>query len=146
MVATSRFNTHARVCLSIGLYLFFIFSVADTRAQTATYHLHREASTTANLFQLKTNGPDAASFAIQSTNLKNKPVGEYLIKAFDTQNGVPGATGTITAGSTVTFTLWLRRTGSAGTMFPRLKLNLNSAGGSYSFVCNRHELTVDYVN
>jgi YD repeat-containing protein len=130
MVATSRFNTHSRVCLSLGLYLLFVFIVADTRAQTVTYHLHREASTTANLFQLRTNGPDAASFAIQSANLKNKPAGEYLIKAFDTQNGVPGATGTITAGSTVTFSLWLKRTGSGGTMFPRAKLNLNAASGT----------------
>src|SRR4026207_1016995 len=130
MVATPRFNTHSRVCLSIGLYLFFIFSVADTRAQTATYRLHREASTTANLFQLKTNSPDAASLAIQSANLKNKTVGEYLIKAFDTQSGVPGATGTITAGSPVTFEVWLKRTGTGGAMGPPRRRHLNYSHGT----------------
>jgi len=100
------------------------------QAQSTTYHLHRESSTTANLFQLKTANPDAASLAIQTTNLKNKATGEYLIKAFDTQSGVPNASGVISAGSTITFSVWMKATGTTGSMVPRVKLNLNSANGT----------------
>jgi YD repeat-containing protein len=127
MAPTACSNTHLRICLRLSLCLLFSLSFAVTaHAQTATYHLHGDA----NLFQLKTAGPDAASLALQSANLKNQPVGEYLIKAFDTPSGVPNASGTIPAGSTITFTLWLRKTSSSGAMFPRAKLNLNSAAGT----------------
>src|SRR5262249_10484424 len=94
------------------------------------YRLHREASSTTNLFQLKTATPDAAILAIQSANLKNVATGEYIIKAFDTQAGVPNAAGVITAGSSITVELWMLKTASAGPMFPRVKLNLNSAAGT----------------
>lgn len=112
-------------CLLVGL-----IAAVTTTAQTATYRLHREASTTANLFQLTPANPDAAVLAIQSANLKNLAAGEYVIKQFDTQGGVPNASGTIPAGSTITFALWMRKTSTGGTMFPRAKLNLNSASGT----------------
>ncbi len=131
MAPTACSNKYLPICLRLSFCLLFSLSLAVTaQAQTATYHLHREASSTANLFQLKTAGPDATSLAVQSANLKNLSAGEYLIKAFDTQSGVPNAPGTITAGSTITFTLWLRKTSNSGTMFPRAKLNLNSAAGT----------------
>ena len=113
------------ICLLVGL-----ISAVTTIAQTATYRLHREASTTANLFQLTPANPDAAVLAIQSANLKNLAAGEYVIKQFDTQSGVPNVSGTIPAGSTITFALWMRKTSTGGTMFPRAKLNLNSAAGT----------------
>jgi YD repeat-containing protein len=113
----------------LGLLLSLI-TVGITQAQTATYRLHREASSTANRFQLKTANPDASSFSIESANLKNAANGEYLIKEFDTQSGVPNVSGTITAGSTVSVEVWMRKTASAGTMFPRVKINLNSSAGS----------------
>src|SRR5919112_399593 len=99
------------------------------RAQTATYRLHKESSTTTGLFQLKTANPDGTSLAIQSTNLKGVAAGEYLVKAFDTQSGAPNAAGTIPAGSTITFSVWMRKTTAGGTLFPRAKLRLNSATG-----------------
>ena len=99
------------------------------QAQTATYRLHKEASTTTGLFQLKAAGPDGTSLAIQSANLKGAAAGEYLIKAFDTQSGVPNAPGTIPAGSTITFSVWMRKTTSGGTIYPRAKLRLNNASG-----------------
>ena len=98
--------------------------------QTATYHLHKEASSTSGLDQLKTAGPDAATVALTSVNLKSLATGEYIVKAFDTQSGVPNASGVIPAASTVTFTLWMSKTANVGTMFPRAKLNLNSATGT----------------
>jgi YD repeat-containing protein len=99
------------------------------QAQTATYRLHKEAATTTGLFQLKTANPDGTSLAIQSANLKGVAAGEYLVKAFDTQSGVPNASGTIPAGSTITFSVWMRKTTTGGTLFPRAKLRLNSATG-----------------
>jgi hypothetical protein len=67
---------------------------------------------------------------LQSAELKNQPVGEYIVKAFDTQAAVPNAAGVIPSGSNVSFTLWMKRSSTFGTMFPRAKLNLNSANGT----------------
>lgn len=131
MVTTACSDSHFSSCFRLSLSLLFGLSLAiAAHAQTATYRLHREASTTANLFQLKTANPDAAILAVQSVNLKNLAVGEYIVKAFDTQAGVPNSSGVIVAGSSVTFTLWMAKTATAGTIFPRVKLNLNSAAGS----------------
>jgi Bacterial Ig domain len=114
--------------------LVWVFLLASSQhflsQSTATYHLHREASSTGGLFQLKTAGPDTASLAIQSADLKNQPAGEYLVKAFDTAVGVPNGSGTIAAGATVSFTLWMKKTANFGTMVPRAKLSLNSAAGT----------------
>lgn len=88
------------------------------------------SSATGGLFQLKTGGPDTASVAVQSADLKNQPPGEHLVKAFDTAAGVPSATGTIASGSNVTFTLWMKKTANFGTMVPRAKLLLNSTAGT----------------
>jgi YD repeat-containing protein len=96
--------------------------------QSATYHLHKERSTTSGLFELKAAGPDAAATTI-ALDLKNQPVTEYLIKAFDTDLGTPNASGIIPAGSVVSATLWLRKTTSAGMMYPRASLRLNSVSG-----------------
>jgi hypothetical protein len=113
----------ARTGLKIfSLLTLFLALAAAARAQTATYRLHREASTTTGLFQLKTAAPDAASLALQSANLRNVAAGEYVIKEFDTQAGVPGATGSIPAGSTITFGVWMRKSTTGGTLFPRAKL------------------------
>jgi hypothetical protein len=90
MALIARSNARRRVSYRFGFCLLFSLSLAvTTAAQTATYRLHREASTTTNLFQLKPVNPDAAVLAIQSVNLKNLAAGEYVIKQFDTQSGVP---------------------------------------------------------
>lgn len=110
----------------LGVWLLPI--AAD--AQTATYHLHREVSKTAGLFQLKAAGPDAGDTTISSADAKNQPPGEYLVKAFDTPAGVPNAIGTIPAGSAASFTLWMNKSANVGTIYPRVKLHLNSAAGA----------------
>jgi YD repeat-containing protein len=116
----------------LGLFaILLVFSLSNgVGAQTATYHLHKEASSTSGLDQLKTAGPDATTVALTSVDLKSQATGEYIVKAFDTQAGVPNVSGVIPAASTVTFTLWLKKTANVGTMFPRAKLNLNSAAGT----------------
>ncbi len=117
---------------AVILSTLFIFSALVTSAtgQTATYHLHKEASATAGLFQLKTTAPDSSAATASSVDLKNRPLGEYLIKAFDTRAGVPNAAGVVPAGSAITFTLWMSKTSNAGTLYPRAKLNLNSSTGT----------------
>jgi hypothetical protein len=112
------------------LTIFFSIALSTNAIAQTTYHLHKEASSTTGLNQLKTAGPDGTTVALTSVNLKNLATGEYLVKAFDTQSGVPNTAGVILSGSTVTFTLWLKKTASVGTMFPRAKLNLNSAMGA----------------
>ncbi len=102
---------------------------AASSGPTAVYHLHGEASSTSGLKQLKTSGPDTSSLSLYSILLKNKGTGEYVIQAFDTQTGIPNRSGTIPAGSTVSFTLGMRQTAGFGTMMPRAKLYLNSASG-----------------
>src|SRR5882762_1736756 len=120
---------YRRLNLALLLMLLGAFSVSGV-AQTATYHLHREASAiTAADDKLLTAGPDAASLAI-TTALTGKAAGEYLIKEFETQTGVPATAGAIPSGSTLTFNLWMRKTANVGTVFPRAKIRLNNASGT----------------
>src|SRR6266481_5820309 len=104
--------------------LLFCLSVAG---QTATYHLHKEAD--AAFDKLLTAGPDFSITAL-TTILTNKAVGEYVIKEFDTQTSVPNTAGTIPNGSTLSFSLWMRKTANVGTVFPRAKIRLNNASGT----------------
>src|SRR2546421_8608825 len=95
------------LALRLALLPLFILALSShVGAQTtATYHLHREASTTTGLFQLKTAGPDATTLAVQSANLKNVAAGEDIVKAFDTQSGVPNPSGIVPAGFSLHFSL-----------------------------------------
>lgn len=113
------------------VYLFLMLSCAATlQAQSATYHLHKEASTiNTTSDKLLTAGPDAASTAL-TTTLTSKAAGEYLIKEFETQTGVPNTAGVIPSGSTLSFSLWMRKTANVGTVFPRAKIRLNNATGT----------------
>jgi len=92
----------------------------------STMKLHRPRG----YFQLKTAGPDVATVTLSSANLNGAAVGEYLIKAFDTQSGDPNTSGVIPSGSTLNFSLWMKKSASSGTMVPRAKLYLNSASGT----------------
>ena len=94
-------------------------------AQT-TYHLHTEASSTPGLLQLRQAGPDHATVAYQSANLQGAATGIYLIKEFDTQAGDPGVTGAILSGTQITFTTWMRKTDSLGSVYPAVDLYKNS--------------------
>lgn len=112
--------------VSCLIFLLPIYS----HALTALYHLHKERSDIREVLQLKTSGPDARINALQSSQLKNQPPGEYLIKAFDTQAGVPNFSGTIPKGSTMVFSLWMKKTADFGAMHPLAKLYLNNATGT----------------
>jgi RHS repeat-associated protein len=115
--------------LQIAISVLFLSMLAT--GQTATYHLHKEASTINTTFdKLLTAGPDAKSISLSSSSLTNKAAGEYVIKEFETQTGVPNASGVIPAGSTMTFIIWMSKSQNAGTVFPEVRLGLNSATGT----------------
>jgi hypothetical protein len=98
---------------------------------SATYHLHREPDGLGS-YLLKPEGPDTAIFTIAPLDLKNAPLGEVSIASFNTPDGVPNRAGVILAGSTATVSLWMKNTGTVGTMYPRVKLSVD---GGNTFLC-----------
>ena len=120
---------YRRLHFALLLIFSWAFSLPGV-AQTATYHLHKEASAiTAADDKLLTAGPDGTSVAL-TTALTSKTAGEYLIKEFETQTGDPNTAGVIPSGSTLTFNVFMRKTANTGTVFPRAKIRLNNATGT----------------
>ncbi len=115
--------------VAAGVVAALLLDASNALSQT-TYHLHNDASSTAGLSQLKTAGPDQAAVALQTANLRSTANGEKLVKAFDTQAGVPGVVGAIPSGATLTFRMWMRKTANVGTMFPRARVRLNNSTGT----------------
>jgi hypothetical protein len=94
-----------------------------------TYHLHKEASDISHLLRLRVAPPDSAAATLQSGNIGNS-TGEIAIKAFATDPGVPGATGSIPSGTPIAFALYLRKTTGNGVIYPRVRARLNSDTGA----------------
>jgi hypothetical protein len=94
-----------------------------------SFVMNPNASTTPGLLQLSVTAHGTTTFVSQ--DLINQPTGEYLIEAFDTQSGVPNSSSTwpasIPAGVTVTMQ---QIAGTAGTLFPEMKLFLNGPSGT----------------
>lgn len=91
------------------------------------------ASTTSGLDQLSTARPSTAT--LTSPDLASQPAGNYLIEAFDTQAGGPGASTTWFAGVDAAVYLWMKQvSGAPGTLFPEVKVYLNGPSGTP--VCN----------
>lgn len=102
----------------------------SAEAQSVVYHLHAEASTTSGFKQLKGAGPDAAQSILQTGALQGAATGEKQIAQSDTAVGVPNTAGKIPTGATVGAVVWMRKTADLGTMFPRIKVRLNSSAGT----------------
>src|SRR5438067_5648554 len=114
------------------IFLYLVSFLSFASAQTATYHLHKEASTiNTTSDKLLTAGPDAAVTAL-TTTLTNKNAGDYLIKEFETQTGVPNSAGVIPSGSTLNFSVYMRKTANPTgvTVKPEVKVRLNNATGT----------------
>ena len=107
----------------------FVVITPPAGGPVSTYHLHKESSTTSGMFQLKTAGPDATTFALQTIDLKNLSGTEYVIKEFDTQANDPSAVGVISQGATLAFTLWMKKTAAYSQLRPRVRVKLNNASG-----------------
>ena len=110
--------------------LLILFVPAVAFGQSTTFHLHKENSKTGGgVFQLKAAGPDTGAATV-SVDVKNRPIGAYSIKDFDTAAGSPNLSGVIPAGSVTSMVLWMRKTSNAGAMYPRATLTLNAAAGA----------------
>jgi hypothetical protein len=128
----SRMSTHRVSPLLNACVVALVTSAALAPAAfgQVVYHLHNEASTTTNFRQLNTAGPDVAQAVLQTAALQNVATGEKQIAQFDTATGIPGTAGRIPSGATINATVWMRKTANFGTMFPRVKVRLNSSAGT----------------
>ena len=120
---------YRRLHFALLLVLSWAFSLAGI-AQTATYHLHKEASAiTAADDKLLTGGPDGTSVSL-TTTLDQQGGGRISDQGIETQTGDPNTAGVIPSGSTLTFNVFMRKTANTGTVFPRAKIRLNNATGT----------------
>lgn len=110
--------------------LSLVVACGSAAAQSTTYHLHKEVSSTPGLLLLHHSNPEGSSIAIQSVDLKQQTAAEYVIEEFDTLAGVPNTAGTIAANTTLTFTIWMRKTANWGTLYPRVRVLLNNDAGT----------------
>ncbi len=129
---------HAQCRLFLSLFL--LLPVAPAAAQsTTTYHFHSEISAIRSTSrQLNTAGPDVAAVTIQSLNAKNSSSNSvFPVEEFETQSGVPNASGVIPAGAVVTFYVWMRKTASYGELYPEVHLYRNYyAGVGSAHICS----------
>jgi len=96
------------------------------QAQTSTsYYLRPEDSSIWPLLQLNTSGPGSTAVAVQTADLKNQPPGSATMRSYDTQAGVPNLVGTFPSGTTITVTLWMKKTAAFGTVYPRATVGKN---------------------
>jgi RHS repeat-associated protein len=114
-----------------AIFVPVLLLLSSASAQTATYHLLHNASTINTTFdQLQ---PTAGSTATTLTaTLTNKNAGDYLIKEFETQTGVPNSPGVIPSGSTLNFSIYMRKTADPSGVIvkPEAKVRLNNATGT----------------
>jgi hypothetical protein len=100
-------------------------------AAEAVYYLHQENSTvTMGALQLRTTPPDSPTSVRTSGNMKGHSPGTGTFGWWDTAEGVPGFEGEIPSVSVVTVKLWMRKTTSWGTVFPRAIIRLNDPWGA----------------
>ena len=117
-------------CLSVMLCaMVSALGPIGASAQTVTYHLHKEASKTAGLLQLKTAPPDSAATTIASTEMRNQPAGTISSRHSIPRQECPTPRD-IPAGSVVSVTLWMKKSANAAAMYPRARMHVNSAAGS----------------
>lgn len=114
-----------RRTLAVPIVAAVLTAPAPAAAQTTTYHLHNEVSSTPIALQLKTTGPDVATVAIQSGDLKGHGAEDASFRTFMTEPGVPNLAGVVPSGSVIAFRFFMRKTSNYGTVFPRAQLSLN---------------------
>jgi hypothetical protein len=114
-----------RVMVTILLTMATLVLSRDAIAQSSTtYYLHDENGSNYGTFALEAIPPDTVTVVRQTNDFRksNGPLLSQLIGAWSTLVGVPGTSGTIPAGSVVTFTLWMRKTSSYGIVYPYASL------------------------
>jgi hypothetical protein len=105
--------------VAVSMCTAFMLFAGFASAQTTTYYLHNEYGSNYGTFALKTNSPDAATAIRQSQDLKGTTAPRsYDFSTWTSLVGVPNMAGVIPAGSTVTVTLWMKKTSAYGTVYP----------------------------
>ena len=115
----------ARSMPLVLVMLAVAFLATPARAQTTTYHLHAASAQDPVYRELSTVGPAPAGTAIQTANLKGQVTGGSMA-VFETDAGT-GLGGTIPSGSTVTFSVWMKKTATYGVFDATGTLQLNGA-------------------
>ena len=117
--------------LGLLIVALALLTPSIARAQTTDFYLHSELPGDLCCYALKTNGPDVAAVTIaQSNELKNQPPQHTIFRSFKTLSTAPNWYGSIAAGSTVRFRLWMKKTASFGVVYPEATLRLNDIFGT----------------
>jgi hypothetical protein len=119
-----------RLLSIVSVAIQLLIPVAAAAQSTIAYYLHGEGSpVTAGLFNMRTAGPDAPA-SIRSIGIGNCAGAVYPCEqsmgVWETSAGVPGQTGLILQGSTVTFRVWARKTKNFATVYARARIVLTS--------------------
>lgn len=107
-----------------------------------TYHFHQETASS-GYYLISTGGPDSASTTLTTTDLKGK-TGSTWIGNWATAVGVPNSPGTVPAGSSFQFSLWMNKSGNYGTIYPVVtigKLDSNQNATAWTTVTASTPLT-----
>lgn len=97
----------------IAFLLMLVHAISAAAQTTTTYHLHAASLPGDPIYRaLSTSGPAPTGTALQSADLKNQTTAGTLA-AFET--APIGLGGSIPANSTVTFSMWIKKTATYGT-------------------------------
>ena len=124
--------------IAITVAVCLVSGARVVSAQT-TYYLHNESSFNFGLLQLKTAPPDTAVVVDLSRDLKGVGPTTDTLREFDTQPGVPGVGGVLPSSTTLTVSLWMRKTSSYGIVFPYAEFFTEPSSGGppfTSFLCS----------
>lgn len=114
-------------CPFVVFLLVIAFWPSQANAQS-TFHLHKNPEGTAGTSLMLGAGPNDGSYPLQSDNFIDAAANtQRVVYRFKTHVGSPNLSGVILPGSTVTFSLWMRKTSMVGTLRPAAALYLNEA-------------------
>ena len=106
--------------------IYLVAMAAPAHAQTQTsYYLRSEDSAIWPLRQLNISGAGSTTVALQTVDLKNQPPGSAVMQSFYTEANVPNLVGTIPSGTTISVTLWMKKTANFGVVYPQASVGLN---------------------
>jgi hypothetical protein len=101
------------------LLTWSVAGVTSAAAQTSyVYHLHDEQTISYDGRDLRAEGPDRGSTALATAVTQTMVGTTTTMRIFQLPPGEPAVGPTMPAGSTVTFTLWMRITEARGVVFP----------------------------
>jgi hypothetical protein len=106
----------------IGLVLLVALSLPSVAEAQTTYHLHNEPTPPWSIRALTTANPDVAFTFVESGNYKNYANNTLNMQWTSFRSVAPSQAGTIPSGSTVSFSIWMKKTASWGQLYPYFKV------------------------